>query len=224
MAMDRFSRMQRRAFLKLTGAMAAFRLTPPCPCGSQPAGFLSSSMATIRLPAAIRSIGPQASLRNALVAKGFLCDIVPSPDQRKGSTFSDRGGRRAQAWRGISPRRATASAIRRAFVSFPDIWQELPATLVSASGQRGFIYGLLELAERVQFSPEPGTALRLSSRSRKSPRTKSEASLVRSAARSKISPGTTTRISGEAIWICSWPAASIASTSLSEWATTFLAE
>jgi hypothetical protein len=75
MATDCFSRMQRRAFLKLTGAMAVFRLAPRALAapsrrislivdGNDPiassdpvkaaAGFLSSSTATIQSPPAIR--------------------------------------------------------------------------------------------------------------------------------------------------------------------------
>ena len=37
----------------------------------------------------------------------------------------------------------------------------VPATIVSASDVRGYVYGLLELAERVQFGANPAQALRL---------------------------------------------------------------
>ncbi len=37
----------------------------------------------------------------------------------------------------------------------------VPATIVSGSDVRGYVYGLLELAERVRFGADPLTALHL---------------------------------------------------------------
>src|SRR5580658_10024466 len=86
MTMDRFSRMQRRAFLKLTGAMTAFRLTPR-----------ALAVPSHRISVIVDENDPIAcsdpvhwaagQLRNALVSKGFFCDVLPSSDQLKGSTF-----------------------------------------------------------------------------------------------------------------------------------------
>ena len=87
MATDRFSRMQRRAFLKLTGAMTALRLTPR-----------ALAAPSRRISVIVDANDPIASsdpvqwaagrLRNGLVNKGFLCDIVPSADHVQGSAFS----------------------------------------------------------------------------------------------------------------------------------------
>jgi hypothetical protein len=161
MSMDHFSRMQRRAFLKLSGAMAAFRLTPR-----------ALAVPSHRISVVVDDNDPIAcsepvhwaagQLRDALVTKGFLFDIVSSPDQLKGSTFLI-----AVASAGSSLARNFPQA--GAVLSNPESLRltsgylaEVPATLVSAGGQRGFIYGLLELAERVRFSPESAAALRLS--------------------------------------------------------------
>ena len=118
MATDRFSRMQRRAFLKLTGAMAAFRLTPPV-----------LAVPSHRISVVIDDSDPIAcsdpvhwaagQLQSALLAKGFLCDIAPSSDQRKDSTFSIAvGGGAASSLARNFPLAGTASALRRVFASF----------------------------------------------------------------------------------------------------------
>ncbi len=177
MATDRFSRMQRRAFLKLTGAMAAFRLTPPV-----------LAVPSHRISVVIDDSDPIAcsdpvhwaagQLQSALLAKGFLCDIAPSSDQRKDSTFSIAVGGAASSLARNFPLAGTGLSTPESLRLIPGYLAEGPATLVSASGQRGFIYGLLELAERVRFSPEPGTALRLSNSVEEEP-----ANQVRSVAR-----------------------------------------
>jgi hypothetical protein len=161
MATDRFSRMQRRAFLKLTGAMAAFRLTPPV-----------LAVPSHRISVVIDDSDPIAcsdpvhwaagQLQNALLGKGFLCDIVPSWGQLKGSTFFIAVAGAASSLARNFPQAGSGLSTPESLRLTPGYLTGVPATLVSASGQRGFIYGLLELAERVRFSPEPGAALRLS--------------------------------------------------------------
>jgi hypothetical protein len=162
MAMDRFSRMQRRAFLKLTGAMTAFRLTPRVLAA--PSHRISVIVDDTDPVACSEPVHWAASqLRNALVTKGFLCDIVASSDQLKGSTFCiavTSGG--SSLARGFSQVRTVLNHPESLRLT-PGYLAEVPATLVSAGGQGGFIYGLLELAERVRFSPDPAAALRLSS-------------------------------------------------------------
>jgi hypothetical protein len=178
MATDPFSKMQRRAFLKLTGAMAAFRLTPP-------ALAAPSRRITVILDGndPIASSDPVKSaagrLQNSLLNKGFLCDIVSSPEQVKGSAFSiavtSAGSSLARNFPQSGPALGNPESLRLT----PGHLAEAPATLVSASGQRGFIYGLLELAERVQFHPDAVAALHLAG-----PLEEEPANEVRSIARS----------------------------------------
>jgi hypothetical protein len=161
MVMDRFSRMQRRAFLKLTGAMTAFRLTPRL-----------LALPSHRISVIVDENDPIAcsdpvhwaagQLRNALVDKGFFCDVLPASDQLKGSTFcvavASAGSGLAQNF----PQPRTVLSNPESLRLTPGYMAEVPATLISAGGQRGFIYGLLELSEQVRFSPEPAAALRVS--------------------------------------------------------------
>jgi hypothetical protein len=148
MATDSLSTMQRRDFLKLTGAVTALHLTPLAFAG---AGGRISIVLDATDP--IASSGPvkwaAGKLRNALVAKGALCNIVESLDQAKGSTFR------------IVTQAAAALSSQESLRLSPGHLSGTPATWVSAAGERGFVYGLLELAERVQFSPDPLAALHL---------------------------------------------------------------
>ena len=78
--------MQRRDFLKLTGAMAALGLTPHAfALPSRRISVIVDGNDPIASSDPVRSAAGR--LRNSLVDKGFLCDIVTSPEQVKGSTF-----------------------------------------------------------------------------------------------------------------------------------------
>ena len=178
MAMDHFTRMQRRAFLKLTGAMAALRLTPH-----------ALALPSRRISVVVDGNDPIASsdpvksaagrLRNSLVDKGFLCDVVTSPEQVKGSTFLIAVASAGSSLARNFPQAGAAPSNPESIRLTPGHLAETPATLVSASGPRGFIYGLLELAERVQFQPDAAAALHLTGSIEEEP-----ANEIRSIARS----------------------------------------
>jgi hypothetical protein len=101
-------------------------------------------------------------LRNALVAKGAQCEIVESLDRAKGSSLcvvaSPAGSQLAADFPKPTSELTGSESIRLA----PGRVAETPAILVSAIDQRGYIYGLLELSERVQFGSDPIASLHLS--------------------------------------------------------------
>jgi hypothetical protein len=159
MASDPNSRMQRRDFLKLTGAATAFGFTHR---GLASTGGRVSVIVAAGDPCAIGDpiYWAVGQLRKALVSKGVACDMVQSPEQAAGSTLvvlvAGPGSPLAQDFPQAAP------------LDHPESLRLTPgrlfgtqAVLVSASGERGFIYGLLEMAERVQFLPEPLAALHL---------------------------------------------------------------
>jgi hypothetical protein len=161
MSMDHFSRMQRRAFLKLTGAMAAFRLTPSAlAVPSRRISVIVDDNDPIACSEPVHWAADQ--LRNALVAKGALCDIVPSPDQLKGSTFSIAVAGADSSLARSFPQAGAILSDPESLRLTPGSLAGAPAILVSGGGQRGFIYGLMELAERIRFSPDLVAALHLS--------------------------------------------------------------
>jgi hypothetical protein len=169
--------MQRRAFLKLAGGATALSVTRRA--------FSSSSR---RISVIVDATDPIASsdpvkwaverLRNELLKRGVPCEIVRSPEQLKGSTFcvvvASSGSSMVRGFPQAGAALGSPESLRLA----PGHLAESPAIWVSATGQRGFIYGLLELAERVQFSPDPASALHLSGTLEEEPRNE-----VRSVAR-----------------------------------------
>src|ERR1700677_3881614 len=87
MAFDPISTMQRRDFLKLTGAATAFSLTHHALAGTE---RRVSVIVEGRDPCAIGDPIQWAAgqLRKALLAKGVRCEIVESPDQAAGSSLA----------------------------------------------------------------------------------------------------------------------------------------
>jgi hypothetical protein len=159
MASDPVSNMQRRDFLKLTGAVTALSLTRPVFAGAE---RRVSVIIEAGEPCATGDpiLWAAGQLRKALLAKGVICDLVGSASEAAGSTLAvlvaDPASKAAQGFPQAGPL-DSSDGMRLT----PGRLLETPAIWVSASGQRGFVYGLLELAERVQFLPEPMAALHL---------------------------------------------------------------
>ena len=155
MTTNTLSAMQRRDFLKLAGAASA-------------AGLTRRALAESgrRFSIVIDAIDPVAStqpvrwaaeqLGNALKAKGA---IVEDADHFKGAAFYVLvAGTGSTLASGFSHAELSGpESLRLA----PGRFANAPAILVSGSDQRGFVYGLIELAERVRFNPDPASALHL---------------------------------------------------------------
>jgi hypothetical protein len=152
--------MRRREFLKLAGALSAANLTH---------GALAAPVR--RFAITIDAQDPVASsqpvrwaaeqLREAIAAKGATCEIVEAPQQVRGAAFQVlvAGGGSTLA-RGFPQTGAELSGAEMLRLT-PGQLADAPAILVSGSDQRGFIYALLELAERVRFGSDPTLALHL---------------------------------------------------------------
>jgi hypothetical protein len=116
--------------------------------------------------------------------EGLLCDMFPSPEQVKDSTFlvavGSAGSSLAQGFLQAGATLGNPESLRLA----PGQVAGVPATLVTASGPRGLIYGLLELAERVQFREDALAALHLTGSLQEEP-----ANEIRSIARAFCSVG-----------------------------------
>ncbi len=160
MAPESFAAIQRREFLKLAGATTAFRLAP--------GAFAAPSQ---HIDIAIDGEDPIASsapvkwaagrLRQALAAKGAVAQIVQPPAGRQESAFAVvAAGAESSMAKGF-PHTGASMQTAESLRMTAGHWGQTPATLVSAQDPRGYVYGLLELAERVQFGDDPWTALRL---------------------------------------------------------------
>ncbi len=160
MSADPGSTMQRRDFLKLTGAMTALSLT-----GRALARPSQRMSIIVDAEEPCSSSDPvhwaAGQLRKALIAKGAVCEIVPSPDRAVGSTFSVLVASPASTLARVFPQTGAALASPESVRLSPGTLTGAPAIWVSATGTRGFVYGLLELAERVQFNSDLTTGLHL---------------------------------------------------------------
>jgi hypothetical protein len=155
-----FAEIQRREFLKSVGAVAVLGL-------SRPAHAKPGDRVVILIDSgdAVASSEPvkwaAERLRNALAAKDVNCQIAQSIDEAKGaSSCIVVAGNSSELAKGF-PQPKAEMATESVHLA-PGHFQGTPAILVSGIDQLGFIYGCLELADRVEHGAEPGMALHLS--------------------------------------------------------------
>ncbi len=157
MMTEQLSTMQRREFLKLAGATTFCSLAPTAMAASpyRISILLDRNDANASAP----SVKWAADrLRAALAAKGVSCVIIASPAQVTGSNLCVAAS--ASSGLGESfPLAGCARSVPDGFRLAAGSLAQSPAILVSANEPRGHVYGLLELAERVQFNPDPIEAL-----------------------------------------------------------------
>lgn len=151
--------LQRRDFLKLAGAASVFGLSPKAFAerpGKVSVIIDSASSAAASSPV-MRAV---EQLRNALTQHGIACQAVNDFEAAVGSSFcvviADSSSKLAQGF----PSGAALTAPESLRLT-PGHVGRTPAVLVSAIDPRGFVYGLLELAERAQFGSDPIVALHL---------------------------------------------------------------
>jgi hypothetical protein len=152
--------MQRRQFLKISGAITALSLSHRVLAG--PSQQISIILEGGDPCASGDPVGwAAAQLRNALLAKGVLCEIVSSEAQAAGSAFSVLVANPASGLAGKFPQAGAPLSNPESLRLIPGRVMGAPAILVSAIGTRGFVYGLLELTERVSFNADLATGLHL---------------------------------------------------------------
>ncbi len=154
------ARIQRREFLKAAGAVSVVGLTNRT--FAQQGGRVSI-LVDGNDPIASGAPVKRAieRLQSALTAKGVSCAVAQSAEQAKGSTIcvvvAASGATLAKEFPQPSSEITEVESVRLA----PGHLQGSPATLVSGIDELGLIYGILELAERVQFGTRPAEQLRL---------------------------------------------------------------
>jgi hypothetical protein len=161
MKTDAFRKIPRRDFLKLAGAAGAYGVSPST--FAQRSGRVALILDPENAVASSAPVKRAADqLHSALVEKNIPCQIVPSAEAGSGAAFcvvvAGDGSRFASRFPHAEPLTA-AESLRLS----PGHVGQTPATLVVAKDTLGFVYGLLELAERVQFGTDPIAALHLTS-------------------------------------------------------------
>jgi hypothetical protein len=152
--------MQRRAFLKISGAITALSLTRRVLAG--PGQRISIILEAGDPCASSDPVGWAAGrLRYVLVAKGAICEIVSSADQAAGSALSVLVASPTSDLARNFPQAGAPLSNPESLRLTPGRVMGAPAIWVSATGPRGLVYGLLELTERVQFNADLATGLHL---------------------------------------------------------------
>lgn len=159
MESNSFAVIQRREFLKAAGAVTVCGLTHAAMAtpGSSISILLDSNDP-------VASSGPvkraAEQLRKALSAKGVICSTVQSAQEAKSSAScivvaaSD-----SHVAKGFSQTKTTMASESTRLA--PGHIEGIPAVLISGVDPLGYVYGLLEFAERVQFGADPQSSLHL---------------------------------------------------------------
>jgi hypothetical protein len=160
MTSDFLSLVPRRDFLKAAGATLVLNLTHSAlaaPGGK--ATILVDAADPVASSAPVKRAAEQ--LRKAMVAKGVSCEMAQSADQAKGSTLcivvAPGSSALAKGFAGAAHPMDGVESVRMT----PGTVAGAQAILISGGDALGFIYGLMELAERVQFNTDFAAGLRL---------------------------------------------------------------
>ncbi len=152
--------MKRREFLKVAGAVSAATVARGAMAqGSRGASIVLDAHDPLAGAAPVQWAAEQ--LRAALAAKGALCRIVAPGERARGSAFYVVVNSAGVTPAATTPHLAAWNGGAESFSLTPGRFAGMPATIVSGSDVRGYVYGLLELAERVRFGADARTALHL---------------------------------------------------------------
>jgi hypothetical protein len=149
----------RREFLKLAGAAGVYGLSPSRSAAvaaracllvdpeDANATSVASMKAIARLAAALSTKGVRHEVIHSVEATegAEVCVVLAHAESRLAKTFAH----------------GEAGTVAESFRMAPGRVGRVPATLVSANDARGYVYAVLELAERVQFGGDPLKSLQL---------------------------------------------------------------
>ena len=149
----------RRDFLKLAGAATAFGLTRSA---FATGGERVCLIVDPENPAASSGPAKRAMLQlcQELETKGFSCELAHSVEAAADASFCVVASAPASQLAQGFPKAAEVTIPESLRLS-PGKVGSVPGVLVSARDERGFVYGLLELAERSRSSSDPVAALHL---------------------------------------------------------------
>jgi hypothetical protein len=153
--------LKRRDFLKLAGAASVHGLSRSAEGASlRRIAIVFDPQDAIASSSPVRRAADQ--LRKDSLARGLTCELVQSADQVAGLNLCIVvAPRNSSLANGFPPPSAVQHKADSTFLAAGHLGHT-SALLVSGIGQRGFIYGLLELAERVRFASDPEAGLHLS--------------------------------------------------------------
>lgn len=157
--------MKRREFLKVAGAASAATMARGAMAQSgRGCSIIIDGNDPVAGAPPVRWAAER--LRGALAAKGALCRIVTSGEKIHAAAFyvivgSGGLGSTGPAASSNAPHLPSWHGGAESFSLTPGRFAGMPATFVSGSDVRGFVYGLLEMAERVRFAADARIGLHL---------------------------------------------------------------
>jgi hypothetical protein len=153
--------MKRREFLKLAGAASAVSAARGALAQSgRGYAIVLDPQDPVAISVPVRWAAEQ--LRSSLAAKGKLCQVLNSTQRLRGVALQVLVGGIGSTWAKSFTHAATELSGPESLRMMPGKFAGVPAILVTGSDQRGFVYALLELAERVRYGSDPALALHLS--------------------------------------------------------------
>jgi hypothetical protein len=152
--------MRRREFLKLAGATSAASVARAAkPVATRSVAIVIDAHDPVAGSGPVRWAAEQ--LRSAIAAKGTFCRFVDSLDQARGAALYVF----INAIAVTAPKGSQVANLKPAgtehFQLAPGRMGAAPTVLVLGSDVRAYVYGLLELAERVRFGSDVALALHL---------------------------------------------------------------
>jgi hypothetical protein len=150
--------LERRDFLKLAGAASVYGLSRGA-AGASPRRIAVVIDAEDAAASSIPVRRAAGQLRTDSQARGLTCTLVQSPDQAAGSDLCIVVAPRNSPLARSFPAPSAHSSNPDSTCLAPGHLGPTPALLVSGFGPRGYIYWLLELAERIRFAPDPEAGL-----------------------------------------------------------------
>lgn len=159
MKADPFASIERRQFLKAAGAATVLGLshTAFAAPGGRTTIFIDGAD-QVASGAPVKRAAEQ--LRKALAAKSVDCQIVQSADGVKGANSCIVvAGAKSEHAKGF-PQPKAQMGTESVYLA-PGHLLSTPAILVAGTDALGYVYGLLELAERVEHGSDPNSALHL---------------------------------------------------------------
>ena len=158
---------QRRDFLKLAAATTAATLSDHAFAAASSANIAVLIDADDAHAASAPAKWAAAQLQKAATERGATATVTsapatqPSTRNTSGATlFILVAGAKSPLARDF-PHPTSAIDTPDSFRIAPGHLDKVPALLITANDTRGFVYGLLELAERVRYAQDPATALHL---------------------------------------------------------------
>jgi len=142
------ARMHRRNLFRLAGSLPVLAGLPAAAAPQHIVVMVEPGNGAAASPPVVRAL---EQLRQALSARGARLEAVTANSTPAGTSFALVLAGPGSALTEGFPSRRRIGLVAEQFQIVPGTWSGKPALLICAADIRGFVYGLLEMAEQVRF-------------------------------------------------------------------------